>query len=164
MNKKIIALLMFVLGILPMLVACGSDDDDDSAELTSEEIVKLLTGKWEVYGELREYSYETKESFIDNYKGTIEFKENKNVTFKIKESDKYSSNSLYFEEYLYIDDTDKYSILKKGGKNYIVFNSTFKSYFEIVSLKANSFRLVLDDELTYDKVKVGTVHMTMISN
>ena len=91
---KIGSMMMLVLMVFPMMVACGDDNDDGggASEYTEAEIVELLTGKWEVYGEYQATNYDTKESFTDNYKGTIEFKADKSVRFKVTDGTKYKTS------------------------------------------------------------------------
>lgn len=163
---------MLAVMALPMLVACGDDNDDNSSTAYTEaEIVELLTGKWEVYGECKATNYDTKESFADKYKGTIEFKADKSVKFKVTDGTKYKTSYTYdgktYEYEYYIEEgfvTSKYTVLKKGGKNYISFGSYA---FEIVSLKKNTFMLRIDEEVYDDNNKsklLGHVYMTIISN
>lgn len=169
---------MLAVMALPMLVACGDDNDDNSATAYTEaEIVELLTGKWEVYGEFKFTNYNTKESFADNYKGTIEFKADKSVRFKVTDGTKYKTTytydgktyeyEFYVEEQI-IDNYSKYSVLKKGGRNYISFGSSSNPYnFEIVSLKKNTFMLRLDRDVDNPENKskvLGHEYMTIISN
>lgn len=173
---------MLAVMALPLLVACGDDNDDNSATAYTEaEIVELLTGKWEVYGEYKATNYDTKESFADNYKGTIEFKADKSVRFKVTDGTKYKTSytitidgqtfeyeyEYYIEEQI-IENYSKYSVLKKGGRNYISFGSSSNPYnFEIVSLKKNTFMLKLDRDLDNPENKskvLGHEYMTIISN
>lgn len=170
---------MLVVMAFPMMVACGDDNDDGggASEYTEAEIIELLTGKWEVYGEYKATNYDTKESFADNYKGTIEFKTDKSVKFKVSEGTKYSYTYTYdgqtykYEFYMeeeIIDNYHKYSVLKKGGRNYISFGSSSNPYnFEIVSLKKNTFMLKLDRDVDDPDNKsrvIGNEYMTVISN
>ena len=179
---QIWSMMMLVVMALPIMVACGDDNDNinnnGAPDYTEAEIIELLTGKWEVYGELVATAYETNETFTDNYKGTIEFKTNKSVEFKITDATKkkkysikyegqtYELESYYEEEF--VDDYYKYTILKKNGKNYISFGSSSISYaFEIVSLTKTTFMLRLDDEIINKDNKskpLGHVYMTMVSN
>ena len=77
---------MLVVMALPTIVACSSDDDNnDTSNYTEAEIVELLTGKWEIYGEVKVTDYETQKTITDNYKGTIELKNN-NEEGKINEA------------------------------------------------------------------------------
>lgn len=176
---KIWSMMMLVAMALPMMVACGDDDEDNGASnYTEAEIVDLLTGKWEVYGELNLTAYNTNETFTDNYKGTIEFNANKSVKFKVTDGTKYSSSYTtsdgqthtdnFFIEENFIDTYHKYTILKKGGKNYIQFGSSSRgTAFEIVSLTKSTFLLRFDEEITDDNDKsksLGHVYMTIVSN
>ena len=163
--KRLFGFLL-VMGLLPIFVACSSDDDSSDVNLTSDEIVTLLKGKWEVSGELRANNTEIGETFNGRYKGTIEFKDNQKFTFVVTEGDKYYTDdiSIYLEEVL-VNDNYKYSTLKKDGKNYIAFGSNNQPYnFEIISLKKNSFNLVLNTDNVVNKKTVGRIYMTMYSN
>jgi hypothetical protein len=171
---------MLAVLIVPVMVACGDDDDSDgggTSAFTESEIVELLTGKWEVYGECEFTNYDTKESFSDNYIGNIEFKADKTLKFKVSEGTKYSDtytydgqtyNYDYYIEEAIIDTNTKYSVLKKGGRNYISLGSSSDPFnFEIVSLTKNTFKLKLNYDV-YDpdnKARViGKIYMTIISN
>lgn len=109
---------MLVTLTLSVVMACSSDDDEISgaADYTSDEIVELLTGKWEISGEVR-ISEPIGGKSQTNYTGTIEFKANQ----------KYNvSNTILFEDgdtNLYLSDIlnnyRPYVILRKNGKNYI---------------------------------------------
>ena len=162
--------MMFAMMVAALgLTACGGDSDDDAhgvSELTSDAIVELLEGKWDVHGKLRfnmhfdidEFSVRSY-SYEGNYKGTIEFYKDKKFVFKITEYDndrvkatykdnttKYESGRMETYYYNYVPSSSEY-IIKKGNKNYIVFRAdTEFSDFEIMSLKTNSFKLVLDKE------------------
>ena len=116
---------MLAVMALPLLVACGDDNDDNSATAYTEaEIVELLTGKWEVYGEYKATNYDTKESFADNYKGTIEFKADKSVRFKVTDGTKYKTSytitidgQTFEYEYEYYIENDKI-VLKEIQSKY----------------------------------------------
>jgi ABC-type multidrug transport system fused ATPase/permease subunit len=111
-------------------------------------------------------------------KGNIEFKADKSVKFKITDGtkQKYSYTAIdgqtyeyeYYIEEAFIDNYNKYTILKKSGKNYISFGSSSNSYaFEIVSLTKNTFVLRIDDDIfNYDNKSkaAGHVYMTIVSN
>lgn len=169
-----LAMMVAALGV----TACGGSDDDDSyntSGLTSEEIVGLLEGKWDVHGESRFISKENESlySYEGNYKGTIEFEKDGSFKFKIIEYDNdevkytnykdnttkylhYNVKSMY---YLIVDDDFRYAV-KKGNKNYIEFRYNDDLFdFEIVSLKPNSFKLVLNKNSPS-----GEKYMTMISD
>lgn len=173
---------MLVVMALPIMVACGDDDDNDDnnnnigASYTEAEIVELFTGKWEVYGEVKATFYEADETYTDNYKGTIEFKADKSVKFKVTDGTKYKytdDGQPYETEYyvaeILIGNNFKYTVLKKGGKNYISFDySSIDSYpFEIVSITKNTFMLRLDDDIIDYENKskpLGHIYMTIVSN
>ena len=152
--------LPIILGFLPIFAACSSDDDNSAAELTSDEIIQLLKGSWEVSGELK-YNYNG-DFFTDYYQGVIKFEDNRYITFRVKEGNHYTNSSYYLEEMI-VDDYYKFNILKKGGNNYITFGRN--SYpFKIASLKANSFKLILDETYDYENGnKQLRMYMTMYS-
>lgn len=99
---SILSTLLLAVMMLTMMVACSSDSEDNgkSIEYTTDQIADMLKGKWDVFGELRLNSQE--ESFAGKYKGTIEFKDNKNIRFIITEGDKYTykdnGESIYLEK------------------------------------------------------------------
>ena len=170
MKKSVLLSVLLVLGMLPLLFACSSDDDNSAAELTSDEIVQLLTGKWEINGELKIKNQGTGDSFEGSYNGTIEFKKDNKIDFRVTKGDKYTvelggkTYSMYLEEDI-IDDYYGYSILKKNGKNYIAFGSKSHPYnFEIVSLKASVLRLVLNQSDVYNDNNTIDYYMTLFSN
>ena len=151
--KKIFGFL-FIMGLMPIFVACSSDDDSSDVNLTSDEILTLLKGKWEVSGEFRANDTEAGKTFDSRYKGTIEFKDNEKYIFSVTEGEKYNSSSTYLVEGI-VNNRNYYTTLKKDGKNYISFRSRYSySDFEIVSLNKNSFKLVLN---------TNNVYMTMYS-
>ena len=42
---------MLILMVSPMMVSCSSSDESgNDISYTSEEIVQILTGKWEIHG------------------------------------------------------------------------------------------------------------------
>lgn len=190
---KFWSVLMLAVMTLSVMVACGNDDEDNSpSAYTEAEIVDILTGNWGVYGEARVTAYDTNETVTDSYKGTIEFGTNKTVKFKITEAtqkviytsyipDGFHYTYEHYIEELFIDNYYKYSILRKGGKNYICFGSSDNPFaFEIVSLKKNTFMLRLDNDIynykdqyfftniiltVKDKSKAtGHAYMTVVSN
>ncbi len=153
--------LLLVLGLFPIFIACNNDDDSGEINLTSDEIVSFLKGKWVVSGELRYSNAENGENFINHYKGTIEFDDNHKFAFSVIEGNKYGG-SICLEKKI-VDDYYGYSLLKKDKKSFIVFTNG-SSNFEIVSLKKNSFRLVLNKDKFVDNKKVEHIYMTMDSN
>ena len=180
MKKPFIIVGLMLIALMSLsLTACGDDNDNNGASnYTEAEIIELLTGKWEVYGDVKVTVYETDETFTDSYKGNIEFKADKSVKFKITDGtkQKYSYTAIdgqtyeyeYYIEEAFIDNYNKYTILKKSGKNYISFGSSSNSYaFEIVSLTKNTFVLRIDDDIFNSDNKskaAGHVYMTIVSN
>ena len=167
------SIMMMLMFALPLMTACGSDDNEISgSSYTTDEIIALLNGKWVVSGELSEINTKSGENFNGRYKGTIEFKGDK-YTFDVTEGDKYNTDgySRYLEEII-VGTNGKYTIIKKEGKNYINFNSMRDYSFEIVSLNKNSLKLTLDTDhvIFFDKniylveKNGGHIYMTMSSN
>lgn len=171
--KKIIINLVMAL-IVPACLSCSSDDDGVS-NYTSEEITELLKGKWTISGDIK--CKTSNINFDGYYKGTIEFKDKNKFTFSITEGDKYKyeynvdgkiyERSTYLES-SFVYNLDEYKILKRGGDTYLVLG--YSRYpFKIVSLKKNSLKLVLDEDiidsylLHYDKEN-GHVYMTILSD
>ena len=164
--------MLLVVMALPIMVACNNGDDSEELSYTEAEVVEILTGQWEVYGELNAYANETGESFSDNYKGIIEFKANQSLNFKVTEgqmmsySDRHGSTYEYYPEESII--RKKYSLMKKEGKYYITFGSTYEPYtFEILSLTKTSFKMRMDDDIyddDTDRNALGHIYMTLNSN
>lgn len=125
--------------------------------------MELLTGKWEISGEVR-ISEPIGGKSQTNYTGTIEFKANQ----------KYNvSNTILFEDgdtNLYLSDIlnnyRPYVILRKNGKNYIQVwsaGSLGTVDFLIKSLNTTSFELILDDNIDTNNLHLGHIYMTMTS-
>ena len=166
-NLKKWSMKILMLATLPLMVACGDDDSDNTTNLTTEEIVNMLTGNWAIKGTVR-VDYEdyylalegdnsgTKDydlKWEGDYTGTIEFKENKGCdiqTSKILLRDSQGNiwrdkgNNSFSCSLSYLIYEDKYSVLRKNGKSYITFG---KQSFQIVALNKNSFKLVEDEDL-----------------
>ena len=161
--------------MVPACVSCSSDDDGAS-NYTSEEISELLKGKWTIGGDIK--CKTTNIIFEDHYKGTIEFKDNNKFSFSITEGDNYEyqyemgggtvgKESTYLEK-CFVYSSDTYKILKKGGDNYLILHYS-KYPFKIVSLKKNSLKLVLDEDIIDDYIlnynkENGHIYMTILSN
>ena len=153
------SLVMLVVLMMPMLTSCGGDDGDSSGSVnyTSDEIVELLTGKWEVYGHVKMTSSNTDiiENIDGDYTGTIEFldtkkvKVNSSVIQEIKQTD--TDGSKYTVKITlrdFISDYYKYSIIRKNGAAYISFGTGDENrpnHYKIVSLTKNSFKLIRDE-------------------
>ena len=93
MKKRFfISMSMLVCLVLPIMVACSSDDDDEMS-YTSDEIVEILNGKWGVSGDFR-FIFKDGDKMMTkegNYTGTIEFKKDQ----------KYAVQSTPLYEYEY---------------------------------------------------------------
>ena len=152
------SLVMLVVLMMPMLTSCGDDgDSSESVNYTSDEIVELLTGKWEVYGHVKITSSNTDiiENIDGDYTGTIEFLDTKKVKVnspviqEIKQTD--TDGSKYTVKLTlrdFISDYYKYSIIRKNGASYISFGTGDENrpnHYKIVSLTKNSFKLIRDD-------------------
>ena len=50
-RKSSLSKFMLILMVSPMMVSCSSSDESgNDISYTSEEIVQILTGKWEIHG------------------------------------------------------------------------------------------------------------------
>ena len=130
-KKYLLSIIMLVAMSMPLMVACSSSSDDEDGgdvSYTESEIVELLTGTWYVSGEIKAVNKGKRTE--GNYTGTIEFKANK--SFKSSITSKCTRNDVHKEGEddnemiddtidLILDNDYKYSIVKKEGKNYIVF-------------------------------------------
>lgn len=149
-------------------ISCSSDGDDDgSASYTSDQIVALLKGKWNLYGHVNVTSSASNDYVDGDYTGTINF----------TNAQKYiiTSSEIPYEIDGKIGNTKlsdilvsnlNYSISKKDGKNYISFVNGIHN-FQIQSLQEKSFKLV-EDEYIESKDSDGknvTIHynITMFS-
>ena len=163
-NSKILSfMLMAMVLVMPTCVSCSSDDEGAST-YTSEEITELLMGKWTISGDLN--CETTSLSFDEHYKGTIEFKNNNKYVFNVTESDLYKGLGKIVE-YSFANSSSSYSVLKKGGDSYLILGNS-KCPFKIVSLKKNSLKLVLDEDVIdlyiLNSKQSGHVYMTILSN
>lgn len=173
--------------MLPLLVSCGGDSNDDGdggygIAYTVEEIANILKGTWNVFGNTEYNNYDRNETFVNSYKGTIKFggSDYQSVKFDLTEGKKYEYTytytdpttgtqttdtfSRYIEKSLFDGTYNKYSIVKMNGKNYLVIGSPEQPwYFEIQRLNKNSFKLVIDQDINYDGIKLGHIYMTMES-
>ena len=171
---KIWSMMMFVAMALPMMVACGSDKDDDggsNVNYTTDEIVEMLNGKWGIYGHVKcTTSQENISDFTGDYTGTIEFTSNRKFTLSSSKMP-YKDNGETFEIPLenFLPNYGTYTILKQNGKNYVQLEG--RCNFLIQSLSKNSFKLVEDEDVTFevytgDHYENITMHyyITMYSN
>ena len=165
-------MMMLVAMTLPMMVACGGDDDNNNngSSYSSDEIVELLTGKWDIAGDFRISGPENKQQISGTYTGNIEFNANQKFTRSIKvtvDENVFETTEEDVRKYLtdtFIRNYYAYQILKKGGKNYICFDKKYN--FEIRSLNKTTFYFEMDQDLmsysSAEKVE-GHVYMTMVS-
>ena len=169
---KIWSMMMLVAMTLPMMVACGGDDDNNNnngSTYSSDEIVELLTGKWDIAGDFIISDTENKQLMSGTYTGNIEFNANQKFTRSIKvtvdgnESEATEEDVRKYLTSVFINNYYPYQILKKGGKNYICFDKTYN--FEIRSLNKTTFYFEMDQDLmSYSGEKVeGHIYMTMVS-
>ena len=132
--------------VLPIMVACGDDDDNvgNGISYTESEIVEILTGKWGINGFVR-ISTDGGEKIEGDYTGTVEFTNDQKYIFKcsVIEGTQISLSSL-----IEGNNYQKYSVLRKNGNSYITFGSSsnYKS-FQIVSINKNSFKLIEDEDM-----------------
>jgi len=170
--KRIKNLSKLMLAVMTMLVmvACGGSDDNKSSEYTSEDIVKLLTGKWTISGDVLLTETETGNKMEGNYTGTLNFKENQSIESYVKANcthSDFSENDLsWIINFHFLYNKYKYSVAKKNGKDYISIKGVTNSYdFEIISLDKTTMRLVLEGDYTrlLDDKKNTHVFMTVNS-
>lgn len=163
--------MMMLVFAMPLMTACGSDDNENNgSSYTSDEIVELLTGKWEIAGDIMVTEIETGKRLGGTYTGNIEFKDKKKISRSIKantEIEELKFNKSYplhdIIYYTILSDHNPYTILKKDGKSFIAFNKDYVYYnFEIESLTKNTFKMKLNDDLKIDG-KSYHITMTMVS-
>ncbi len=157
---------------MPLMTACGSDDNDNSgSSYTTDEIVELLTGKWAISGDILVTEIETGDRLGGTYAGDIEFKDKKKFDRNINkvkteiEELKIDTNTPLFNMIYYtiLRNYNPYSILKKEGKSYIVFTNDYRNFnFEILSLTKNTLSMKLNDDFEIDSRKIH-ITMTMVS-
>ena len=166
--KRIKNLSKLMLAVMTMfvMVACGSSSDDanNGAAYTPEEISEILTGSWTYYGD---FVYKNKDGVIaGNFNGKATFGKDKRLyrgmDITITENstglnDESAKNipSIAFPTNGYI-----YKINKEGGKNYITFRGT---PFEIVSLTKNTFVFRADYDTKDYEGNVFHLYMTVNS-
>jgi len=144
-----------MLGLLlstTLFTACSGDDDSNNgSSYSTEEIEELLTGKWKFSGEFKiNDPPKTKTLLSETYTGTIEFKANHEVSHPIKvDADINETNGdlANFLTRIILYPDNKYQILRKDGKNYIIFDETYKYTFEIIYLNKTTCYLVMDQDL-----------------
>lgn len=153
-------ILIAVMGL--SLTACGGDDDDGgsgsggAANYTSEEIVEMLTRKWNVYGHAKAV-VDDYVLFDSDYTGTIEFTKDQKAKAKSSVWNEDKLDEDYTNEITlanFIDDYHKYKIIRKNGSPYISFG--FEDHirdYKIVSLTKTSFKLVLNED--YQRVDIN---------
>ena len=171
---KIWSMMMLVAMALPMMMACGSDKDDEggsNVNYTTDEIVEMLNGKWAISGHVKCTSNQKDVSdFTGDYTGTIEFTSDRKFTLSSSQIPFKVQGETYettLEGILY--DKGTYTILKKNGKNYVQLDSFYN--FLIQSLSKNSFKLVEDEDIIFgyytgDHYEDRSMHyyITMYSN
>ena len=162
--------LMLIVAMGVCLTACGGDDDGGGSggdiNYTSDEIIEMLTGKWEVYGHAKCVSDKAEAPNFDiDYTGTIEF---------TKEQRAKAKSSVWYEEKIgdftakitlgsFIDDYYKYKITRKNGVTYISFGSDHSpNDFKIVSLTKTSFKLVLNKDFQVDEPMISGAYTSHV--
>ena len=151
---------------MPLMTACGGDDNENNgSSYTSDEIVELLAGKWEIAGDIMITEIESGKRQGGTYTGNIEFDKNQKFNrsieaeTEIEEFTKYGSleNIIHFR---LLGNYFGYSILKKESRNYLVFEKKYN--FEIISLTKNTFSMKLNDDVELGQEKLH-ITMTMVS-
>lgn len=148
-------MLLSVFSIF-MVEACSSDDDNgDDISYTSNEIIEILTGKWEIYGHVR-ISGDTDRMVDSDYTGTIEFKSDQKYSanssvISTTEIQNNKSGKTYtinndISDYLGDASYHKYSIIRKNDRYYIEFAH---ATFQIISLTKKSFKLIMDEDVAW---------------
>lgn len=167
--KRIKNLSKLMLAVMTMLVmvSCGSSSDDanNGAAYTPEEISEILTGNWTYYGD---FVYKNNDGVIaGNFNGGANFKKDKRLERSIKITITENSTKLSEEEAMKIPSSAfpssyTYKINKEAGKNYIKFHYVS---FEITSLTKNTFVFRTDDDykIDYDGNVNGHLYMTVNS-
>lgn len=141
-------MLMAVMGLC--LASCGSDDDDDfsgGVDYNKDEIAEMLTGEWDVHGNVK-IKENNKESINSDFTGTITFTKYDVHTAGLKlqnGNDNQVKNEI--EEDLSIIFNGEYEIIKKNGNAYLYFY--YLDSFKIVSLTKKGFKLIMDCEYEY---------------
>ena len=173
--KSIKVVKVMILASFSVLLfgACSSDDNNgDDILYTSNEIIEILTGKWNIYGHVR-ISGDTDRVVDSDYTGTLEFKADQKYSAKSSVISTMGINNINGETYTWDEDIydylgdasyHKYSIIRKSDKYYIEFGH---STFEIVSLTKKSFKLVLDEDRPWgspEDMHYAHYYITIISN
>lgn len=166
MKKPFIIVGLMLIALISLsLTACGDDDGSSgSVNYTSDEIIEMLTGKWEVYGHAKVTSSDTQicENLDGDYTGTVEFTKEQRAKAKssvIGEESVSMDGQTYTEKVTladFISDYYKYKITRKNGAVYITFGSDEYPYnYKIVSLTKTSFKLVCDDIHHFKYIGIG---------
>ena len=172
-KHKIWNILILMSITLPMMVACGGDEGQESKNngivdnYTIEEIKNMLSGEWNVYGTLDLTNTDDKiGDFNQNYKGIVTITDEGKSSIYLKlivtEGKAYTISNgkpVFAEESM---TAGKCTIMKKNG-NYHIETSTTKYKFEIVSIKNTAFKLALEQDIIINNKVEGHVHMTMIT-
>ena len=171
--KKTIRLtgLMLMVVMALCLASCGSDDDDDfsgGVDYTSDEIVEILKGRWDVHGHIKLTSSDTNKipNLDSDYSGTIEFLEDYkfNATSPVIQSYTRNIDGITIEKELGLSSFfgNKYTIHKKNGSVYISFTGydDYPSSYKIVSINKKGFKLVRDEvwNMPEDEITPSTLH------
>lgn len=173
---KIWSMILLTVMMLPIMVACTSDDDGEGGGIisyTEAEIVEMLKGQWAIKGEISIENPIGGKNKAD-YSGTITFSVKNDRHFVSDLSPvtlfKDDQKKVALKRLIVVGSTsssDDYKILRKESKTYIRFRSYYGNggyvTFQILSLSKNSFKLVLDEIINDDEWNLGHVHMTMIS-
>ena len=171
---KIWSIMMLIVMALPLMVACGGDDDGGgNVDYTAEEIVNILTGSWKIYGHVTTkvcyagfYNFPDESMIDQDYTGSIQFTADQKVTAHgptFFEGKYYVNNGLEsatemkYAVNLYSLLRGTYSIYKSGGQTFIVINHY---HFRIETLTKSSFRLICDG---VDGLRNENIYLSIIS-
>ena len=152
---RFLKVMLFTAFSIFMVEACSSDDDNgDDISYTSNEIIEILTGKWEIYGHVR-ISGDTDRKVDSDYTGIIEFKADQKYNAKSSIISTTGINNINGETYTWDEDLydylgdasyHKYSIIRKNDRYYIEFAH---ATFQIMSLTKKSFKLIMDEDVAW---------------
>ena len=178
-RKSSLSKFMLILMVSPMMVSCSSSDESgNDISYTSEEIVQILTGKWEIHGHVT-VSDGTNIKVDNDYTGTIEFKADQSYNAKSSVINTVPGVSVAGSNKVYYDDLDiqnylsgtpyRYTILRKNSNIYLAFGSSNnpRSTFQIVSLTKKSFKLVEEEDKVFEwgaETQYRHYYVTIISN
>ena len=122
------SMVIIMLITLPILVACGKDEDKDNQDdgtainYTIDEIKEMLYGEWDVCGNLSiSFPEATNDNFYDDFYGVLEFSKGEvdyiYLSLKVTKgkvySKLYNGKPCYVENNLISESKKKCSIIRK---------------------------------------------------